>query len=89
MSFRGPQEAENGPLEVPGNAKGPFGEFPRIDFGDPPPLEMEQNYLLIFYSQLLKRVPVVLCLGALTSPRETPPLKMEQNSLYWTLIANL
>ena len=37
MSFRGPQEAENGPLEVPGNAKGPFGEFPRIDFGDPPP----------------------------------------------------
>ena len=27
---------------------------------------MEQNYLLVFYSQLLRRVPVVLCLGALT-----------------------
>ena len=67
-------------------------DFPRIDFGDPPPpppLEIEQNYLLVFYSQLLKRVPVVLCLGALTGPRENPPLEMEQNSLYWTLIANL
>ena len=31
---------------------------------------MELNYLLIFYSQLLKRVPVVLCLGALKGPRE-------------------
>ena len=50
-------------------------EFPRIDFGDPPspPLEIAQNYLLVFYSQLLKRVPVVLCLGALTGPRENPP----------------
>ena len=50
-------------------------EFPRIDFGDPPsppPLEIAQNYLLVFYSQLLKRVPVVLCLGALTGPRENP-----------------
>ena len=69
-------------------------DFPRLDFGDPPSplLEIEQNYLLVFYSQLLKRVPVVLCLGALTGPREnppSPPLEMEQNSLYWTLIANL
>ena len=42
---------------------------------------MEQNYLLVFYSQLLKRVPVVLCLGALSGPRENPPLKIGQNSL--------
>ena len=62
-------------------------EFPRIDFGDPPspPLEIAQNYLLVFYSQLLKRVPVVLCLGALTGPRESPPppppLEIAQNSL--------
>ena len=63
--------------------------FPRIDFGDPPPpspLEIAQNYLLVFYSQLLKRVPVVLCLGALSGPREnppppSPPLKKWQNSL--------
>ena len=52
-------------------------ELPRIDFGapppPPPPLEIAQNYLLVFYSQLLKRVPVVLCLGALTGPRESPP----------------
>ena len=63
-------------------------ELPRRDFGDPPPpppLEIDQNYLLVFYSQLLKRVPVVLCLGALTGPRESPPppppLEIDQNSL--------
>ena len=64
------------------------GTFLEYTLGTPP-LEIEQNYLLVFYSQLLKRVPVVLCLGALTGPRENPPLEMEQNSLYWTLIANL
>ena len=56
-------------------------DFPSLDFGDPPPLIMRQNYLLVFYSQLLKRVPVVLCPGALWGPRENPPLKMWQNSL--------
>ena len=63
-------------------------DFPRKDHEDPP-LKMWQNYLL-------KRVPVVSCLGALTGPRENPPppppslpLKMWQNSLYWTLTANL
>ena len=38
-----------------------------------PPLQMWQNYLLVFYSQLFKRVPVVSCLGALLGPRENPP----------------
>ena len=64
-----------------------FGEtlsrdFPRKDHADPPPpppLEMEQNYLLVFYSQLFKRVPVVSCLGALTGPREKPPLPPSRN----------
>ena len=48
-----------------------IGNFPEYTLGTPsPPLEIDQNDLLVFYSQLLRRVPVVLCLGALTGPRE-------------------
>ena len=39
-------------------------DFPIKDFGDPP-LKIRQNSLLIFYSQPLRRAPVVLCLGAI------------------------
>ena len=61
-------------------------DFPKIDCGGqdtPPPLKNWQNSFLDFYSQPLKRVPVVLCLGVLLGPREKspPPLNVWQNSL--------
>ena len=45
-----------------------------------PPLKMWQNYFMVFYSQLFKRVPVLSCLGAQgrTTPPSPPPLKCDK-----------
>ena len=49
------------------NAKNPYKSQIQAFRG-----KIGQNYLLVFYSQLLTRVPVVLCLGA---RGRTPPSK--------------
>ena len=48
-------------------------DFPSLHFGTPPPRNGTKMFIA-FYSQLLKRAPVVLYLGALSGPGENPPL---------------
>ena len=66
-----------------------IGEFPRIDFGGPPPPRNGTKLFTDLLQPTFKEGTDSFVSGGPYRPKGEPPLKMEQNSLYWTLIANL